>query len=306
MKIITHGKFGKELAEHYKNNRIENLQIDYLDNLTQEIIDQYDGWAAFSPPKNLEISHIKWIHSFAAGVDNYTRRTDLNPELILTKSVGDMARKMAEYCLAQIMLNAQNCLKLYDNQRSSSWLRYPPKMLRGEVVALLGTGFMAKGIADLLRAIGMKTTGINRNGNDSDNFDLTFSFAEFKKNPPAISYLISTLPSTPNNYHLLDDSFFGKFQKIHFINCGRGDVVDEDALLSALERGNISLASLDVFEQEPLAHESKLWNHPKIIISPHQASLTSCQDVLESFAIALEAVLNNQKCELKIDLKLGY
>lgn len=306
MKIITHGKFGKELAENYKTYATYNLQIDYHEIISQEILDTYDGWAAFSPPKNLDISHIKWIHSFAAGVDPYTSREDLNPELILTKSVGQMDRKMAEYCLTQIMLNAQNSLPLYDKQKVKSWFRIPPKSVAGETVVILGTGFMGKGISKLLHSIGMNTIGVNSSGKDTKEFDATVSFNEFIKQPSDVPYIICTLPSTKENYHLLDSTFFQLFKQAHFINCGRGEVVAIDDLLEALEKGDISLASLDVFEEEPLASNSNLWANPNIIITPHQAAITNFTDVKDSFALALKAMINNTTCELVVNLVLGY
>ncbi len=305
MRIITHGKFGKELAELYHQQNNPNIQIDYVENLTQKILDKYQAWAAFSPPKNFDISHIKWIHSFAAGVDPYTNRTDLNPNLILTKSVGEMDRKMAEYCLAQIMLDAQNCLKLYDNQKEKIWKRETPKMIKGKNVAILGTGFMGKGISKLLKSVGMKTIGVNRTGKNVIDFDSTISFNALLQNNSNASYIISTLPSTKNNYHLLDSIFFSKFNHAHFINCGRGDVVDSEALLASLDSGNIALASLDVFEQEPLANDSKFWSHPKIIITPHQAAITDFEDILESFSYSLNN-LNNEDNIFRVNLDLGY
>lgn len=303
MKIITQGKFGKALAANFQ---ISELEIDYVENITQEILNKYQAWAAFSPPPHLDISHIKWIHSFAAGVDPYLSRKDLNPELILTKTVGEMGRKMGEYCLAQILLAAQNCLKLYEKQQAKSWHRLPPRHITNETVAILGTGFMGQEIAQLLGSVNMKTIGINRRGQPANYFQQTFSWQEFTNQPPQISYLISTLPATPDNYHLLDASFFSKFHNLHFINCGRGSVVDSQALLWALAQKNLSLASLDVFEQEPLPQDSDLWNHPKIIITPHQASLTSLDDVIESFQIALPAVLAEKKSPLHVDLQKGY
>ncbi|MFO7896140.1 MAG: NAD(P)-dependent oxidoreductase [Candidatus Cloacimonadales bacterium] len=303
MKIITHGKFGKELAAHYQNSE---LQIDYREHLDQTILDQYQAWAAFSPPPNLDISHIKWIHSFAAGVDPYLRRNDLNAELILTKSVGKMGRKMAEYCLNQILMSAQNSLPLFQKQLAQEWFRLPPQTIEAKSVAILGTGFMGKAISQLLGAVGMKIIGVNRSGQAAQQFPKTYSFEDFQQAPPAIAYLICTLPATKDNYHLLDNAFFSKFQALHFINCGRGRVVDISALLIALEKGNLSWASLDVFQQEPLSADSVLWKHPQITITPHQASLTSLEDVLESFQLARQAIITDQKSSLQVDLKRGY
>jgi len=182
----------------------------------------------------------------------------------------------------------------------------PPRLIKNDTVAILGTGFMGRGIAKLLRSVNMKTIGINRRGQPAEYFQQTLSWPDFCDHPPQISYLISTLPATKDNYHLLDRAFFRRFNALHFINCGRGSVMKIEAVLEALEQQNLRLASLDVFEQEPLARESNLWKHPQVIITPHQASLTSLDDVTESFEIALEAVLAGKKSPLHVNLNKGY
>lgn len=303
MKIITYGKFGKDLSDKYKNS---DLKIDYYDKIDQEILDQYDSIAAFSPPKDLDISHIYWIHSFAAGVDPFAGRQDLAEDLEITKSIGEMDRKMAEYCLNQILMDAQKSLAVWEKQQQNEWFRLPPKQIKDQKVAILGTGYMGKGIARLLESVGMDVVGVNSDGREINGFRRVVTISDLKTLNTQIDIIISTLPITDNSYHLLDNDFFSSFKNIHFINCGRGKVVNSTDLITALENGYVRLASLDVFEKEPLPDDSELWQNSRIIITPHQASLTSLTDVLDSFEIALDAIINSRKCDLRADVKRGY
>jgi len=96
---------------------------------------------------------------------------------------------------------------------------------------------------------------------------------------PEVSAVVSTLPGTQATYHLLDADFFARLNPgTTLVNVGRGTVIDESALLDALNTGRVGFAALDVFEVEPLPESSPLWPHPQVLVSPHTAALTANEE----------------------------
>jgi phosphoglycerate dehydrogenase-like enzyme len=148
--------------------------------------------------------------------------------------------------------------------------------------------------------------GINRTGREKAGFQECFKLEEFIEDPPEIDTLISILPLTHATIGLLDHNFFRNLSNLHFINVGRGDVIKEKVLIELLDSGKIRRATLDVFSSEPLPSDSELWQHEKVIITPHQAAITNIDDLMISFREALAAWNDEKKNKLFIDLKKQY
>jgi len=286
--MITSGKLGKEFAD-YIEREYQEISIKFLPNLENKIHPQYNAMACFSPPSDVDISHIKWIHSFSAGVNTIISHPHLNPQTLITRTVGNMGTKISEYCLCYILADNQNLLLNHKYQKQKKWQRERIKNLNSNSIAILGTGKMGRSIAKKLSIFGCNVFGINRTGKIVPDFQKCYSFTEFSSAPPHIDTLISVLPSTPQTAALLNEKFFRNFESIHFINVGRGNVIDENEIIKLLNKNNIRKATLDVFSSEPLSPESQLWSHNKISITPHQAAITEIEDIVESFPEAYKS-----------------
>ena len=116
-----------------------------------------------------------------------------------------------------------------------------------------------------------------------------------------------TLPSTPDTLHLIDyDTLRAMKKSAVLINIGRGNVVSENALVRALEEGLVRGAVLDVFEQEPLPVESRLWSLPNVMITPHNSGISFPEDIVKIFAENYRRFVNKKPLKYRVDFNRGY
>jgi len=307
IKILTTGRLGKNFQSALKKKYDpEEIKIDYYTGIDQNILDKYDALACFSPPEGLNLSRINWIHSFGAGVNSFTENSSLNPKVKISRTIGLLGKKMAEYCLCYILAHCKNSFNNFENQKNRIWEQGKITDLFSSSVAILGTGEIGRTVAEILSSFASVVYGINTKGKKYPQFNDCYTLEDFVKNPPQIDVLISILPSTESTRNLLTKEFFRNLSKLHFINVGRGDVIAETLLLEMLESNKICQATLDVFSSEPLPEDSALWNNPKVIITPHQSAITDINDIMMSFTRAYDALKNCENNCLFIDLKRGY
>ncbi len=306
MKILTTGRLGKEFQDNLKSNHKE-LDIKFVQTVTQKDIDWADCLAAFPISEDVDLSNIKWIHAFGAGVEPYLQRNDLHKEVVITRTIGNLGSMIGEYCLCHLLNFKQNTFSVSSNQRKALWTPIYPTSIKDLNVITLGTGEMAKGIASVLKRNVIRLTGINTTGNrTSDLFDQCISFKDLASISAETTAIINTLPLNDKTNQLLNQDFFKQFKNTLFINVGRGKSVVTEDLVKAINLSYIAFAVLDVFDQEPLAKDSPLWANEKIFISPHQAALTDLDDLKESFSSVLKSMELGEKNVLMIDIERGY
>lgn len=262
--------------------------------------------AGFNFLSKLDISHLEWIHSFGAGVDSFMK-LNLPEHCTLTKTKGKMGQRMSEYCLTYILqdLNKTELFKI--NQSTKKWDQVVPKSLSKQSVILFGTGNISTDIAQVLQPMVKNIVGVNTSGKNKEFFDVCLPFDKLDMgNLEANSIIINTLPATEGTKNLFDMNFFSKLENIMFINIGRGNSVNEEDLIKALDQKYIRQAVLDVFKEEPLPQDSPLWEHPKCIVTPHISGITLLEDVKQSFKLAYEAVKSGDDNKLMVDTEKGY
>ncbi len=305
-KILTSGRLSSDFKLFIKNyypdiEIVEAKKDDEIESLLPEV----NTIAGFNFLKDQDVSKIKWIHAFGAGVDSYLKLKTLNPDVIITRTTGDLGKQMGEFCLTYILAEVKKIFPIYDNQRKTTWQQIPASSLSDLNVLILGTGSIGMGVAQQLNDQVNKVIGLNRSGSPVDPFHETCSWETLSKIQD-VHVVISALPSTPGTAAILDESFFQLFNDIIFINVGRGDAVDENVLLKVINLGQVKKAILDVFPEEPLPKDSKLWNSEKVLVSPHQSGLTTIDDVSKSFELAFKAIKNGGRNSLFVDLEKGY
>lgn len=305
MNILTTGRLGEAFYDYIKSDHPE-LEVSYVKTLSQQDIDWADCLAAFPISEDVELSNIKWIHTFGAGVEPYLQRSDLHKEVVITRTIGNLGSMMGEYCLCHLLNFKQNTFSVLRNQRKALWTPIYPTSIKNQNVIILGTGEMAKGIARVLKKNGIKLIGVNSSGNQtSDLFEQFISFKDLSSISPDTT-IINTLPLSDKTNQLLNLNFFKQFKNALFINVGRGKSVVTEDLVEAINLSYIAFAVLDVFEQEPLAKDSLLWANEKLFISPHQAALTDLEDLKESFSSVLKSLKSGESNALIIDKEKGY
>lgn len=272
----------------------------------EKLLPKVNYVAGFNFLSKMDISHLKWIHSFGAGVDSFMK-LKLPEQCTLTKTKGKMGQRMSEYCLTYILqdLNKTELYKL--NQASKTWDQVVPKSLSKQSVILFGTGNISTDIAQVLQPMVKNIVGVNTSGKNKEFFDVCLPIDKLDMgNLEANSIIINTLPATQNTLDLFNKDFFSQLENVLFINIGRGNSVNEEDLIEALDQKYLRQAVLDVFKEEPLPHDSPLWEHPKCIVTPHISGITLLEDVKQSFKLAYEAIKSGEDNKLLVDTEKGY
>lgn len=305
MNVLTSGRLGKEFCNSFMKNSF-GITVKYVENIEQVDIDWADCLASFAPNEDINLNNIKWIHSFGAGVESFLNRLDLNNNVILSRTVGDLGFKMGEFCLCHLLNYSQNFYTIRDNQIKKKWIQIFPKSIKNKTALILGTGQMAQGISSVLKSAGVNTVGVNRSGVNHKAFNQCLNFDDIHSISRSVDFVINTLPFTNDTENLLSKSFFSVFTEVLFINVGRGKTVNTTELKLALKNGNCSYAVLDVFEQEPLSKDSDLWSNSKIFITPHQSAITDINDIIMSFNSVYKSIKGNRNNELLVNINKGY
>jgi phosphoglycerate dehydrogenase-like enzyme len=223
-------------------------------------------------PRNLlgRTSRLKWMQVMSAGVDRLSDEILQSPIRIVTTS-GLHGTPMGEVVLEMMLMFAKDAPACLQMKQAKEWRRYKPRLLRGQTVGILGLGSIGREIARLCRALGMKVTGLRRSdGPPVTEVDRVYPREQLQQVLGESDFVVLALPLTKETQGLIGErELRGMKPSAYLINVARGAVVDEGALIRALEENWIAGAGLDVFIQEPLPPDSRFYGLPNVIFSPH-------------------------------------
>lgn len=244
--------------------------------------------------------HLQWIHAMAAGAGGAVKASGLDTETLrkfrVTTSAGVHALPLAEFSAFGILNGFKRSAEMAQDQAAKVWpeLRTPTKLANGSTVVIAGLGEIGMETARIAKALGMKVSGSKRNVEAIEGIDEVTDNAGLPGLLAKADAVVNTLPGTPYTEKLFNKDLFSAMKPgTVFVNVGRGTVVDEEALLEALDNGQVSYACLDVFAVEPLPQDSPLWRHPKVLVSPHTSALSSAENrlIAERFCSNLRTFL---------------
>jgi phosphoglycerate dehydrogenase-like enzyme len=184
------------------------------------------------------------------------------------------------------------------HQDKRSWTRWPPRLIDGKTVGIYGVGLIAEALAPRCEALGMTIIGFTSTKRDLPGFHRMHLRSELMEVIGELDYLVLLVPYSEETRHSIDARVFAAMKPTSYlINLARGGIVDEDALIKALENGQIAGAALDVFQEEPLPADHPLWTTKNVIITPHLGGF--CDVYAER---ALPTVEHNMSCFLRGDI----
>ena len=218
---------------------------------------------------------LRWVQGSMAGAGEVAEKAGLGEaDVVVTTASGIYSGPLAEFVLMAMLQHAKQLDHLRHDKAEKVWRQGAVGGLERKTLCVVGMGSIGQAIATRARPFGMRVVGVKRTVRDEDEAwgyaDELYPTAELHAALGEADYVAVTLPGTPETRHLLDaEAFAAVKQNAYFVNVGRGAVVDEAALVGALEDGRLSGAALDVFEIEPLPEESPLWGMENVIISAH-------------------------------------
>ena len=259
-----------------------------------------------------QLPNLLWLQTPASGIAPYVDKSlYATPTPLLTNGAGTYGKQIANYVMGTIIGFNQHLFAYRDQMREKKWFRYlPNKELSDSTILIIGVGDIGSHVAHLAKAHQMKTIGIRKQAHKKHpHVDETYSTSELEKLLPLSDYVVLCAASTDQTHALIDEKALQLMKKeAVLINVGRGNLVDEQALIAALQNNHIKAAVLDVTSVEPLPPTSELWTLENVLITPHISALSEAnnQRILTLFADNLQAFLTNKPLKNLIDFTKGY
>jgi phosphoglycerate dehydrogenase-like enzyme len=233
----------------------------------------YDGPLSFREVSQ-QMPRLRWIHSTGAGMDSFATPELAARDVIVTNSAGIYAPAMAEYAIAGMVAIARDLRRLIAQQDAGRWQHeaISGSELYGKRVGIVGYGATGRYLARVCKALGMevwatKRTPVPITGEPVDRLLPASELAELLAHS---DYVVVTTSLNSTTRLLLGDAEFRVLKRgAGLVNVARGGVIDQDALLAALDDGRVGGAVLDTVTPQPLPPEHPLWAHPRVIVTPH-------------------------------------
>ena len=210
----------------------------------------------------------EWVHVMSTGVDNMP--LDVVPEgVTITCSRGASAIPISEWCLAMMLAHVKQVPEIWIDEPAEQWNMARLGTLDGATVGLVGVGSIGTCVARRLAGFDTRILGYRRRAVPADDprIEVVTSLPEVLAEA---DHVVVAAASTPETYHLLDAAAFAVMKPgVHIVNVARGTLIDQDALLAAIDDGRVARASLDVVDPEPLPAGHALYAHPQVFVSAH-------------------------------------
>jgi len=246
-------------------------------------------------------SKLKWIHALTTGVDYIVNLPSLRKEVVLTSTRGIHGPQVSEMTFLLMLALNRNFPEVVRNQDKGKWERWPAKLLWKKKVGILGVGVIGEEIARKCKAFGMEVFGIDIIKRKLDCVDAFYGPEDMVKVAKEIDYLVIVAPNTPETEKIVDSKVLSAMKPTAFLlNLGRGELVDEEALIRVLKSGKIAGAGLDTYLQEPLPQGHPFWGMKNVIVSPHVAGMSDIyvEQALTIFEENLRRFIKGEKGNL--------
>ena len=270
------------IADHHPPaNRTPAQEAEFRALLGQaEIIFDFDSDTA--PHYATLAPRLRWVQTTSAGVGQAVKRFGLDQiDVIVTTSSGVHAGPLAEFVMMAALMFTKQAFHLLEEKERRSFERFCAGELAGKTMAIVGPGRVGSNVARLARAFGMRVTALPRRDRSPEELgvDRVYRRDGLHAMLGEADVVVLIMPHTPETENMIDAAAIGCLKPTAIlINIARGQVIDEDALIAALQERRIAGAALDVFRTEPLPPDSPFWSLPNVFINPHSASTADSED----------------------------
>jgi phosphoglycerate dehydrogenase-like enzyme len=255
---------------------------------------------------------LKWVQTMSAGVDRLAGTDIWQSPVIITGVSGIHTTPIGEFVLEFMLMFAKQAPLCFQMKQKHEWKRFMPGGLRGKTVGIVGLGHIGREVARLSKAFGMRVIATRRSARkvtQARNVDVLLPAKQLRQLLAESDYVVICTPLTPETRGLIGEAELRAMKPTAcLINIARGGMVDEEALIRALDEKRIAGAGLDVTATEPLPPDNRLWDFDNVILSPHVAGGMEeyAKRATEIFCENLRRYLGGRKLINVIDKKKGY
>ena len=252
--------------------------------------------------------NLKGIISIAAGVDHLLADADVAGIPIYRQTDVSLQQTMNEYALMAVLMLQRDMHFYTSQQRQAVWRMQLPLRLSSQTrVGILGIGHLGQSIAETLRHNNFMVMGWSRRAKTTLPYATYSGMEGLSAMLPQCDILLTVLPHTPATHKLIDTHLLQQLPKgAGVINIGRGGLLNQDDLMAQIDAGHIAGAVLDVYAEEPLPPDSRLWSHPRIIMTPHIAGDILMDTALDHMLDKLALLLEGKQPSGLYDQQSGY
>lgn len=305
--IVCPGRDPENWVKELKNQHPGMNVYVYPEDHDNEEVEFAISW---NHPRGLfkNYPNLKVIASMGAGVDHILSDSALPEGVKITKVVDNtLTEDMGDFVLSQVMNHIRglhNCVK---SQNKKEWEKFQYKRPQNTKVGIMGLGVLGNAVADKLHKNFFQVYGWSRTEKSSENvnsFHGKDQLEEFLQNS---EILVCLLPLTADTENILNADLFDMLPEgAYVINVARGEHLVEHDLMEMIDKGHLSGASLDVFREEPLPDEHPFWEHSKINITPHIASITKPKSVVPQIVENYESMKEEEPLKNEVEIDRGY
>lgn len=297
----------------------EIIHRNTYDNLEDYVHDVEVLFTLSLRPDQFKVARkLKWLHCPAAAVHQFSFPEFVNSDVILTNGRDVHGHVVAEHVMALILALAKNLHLCARYQQKREWGQEPvwytnphPRFIAGATLGLVGLGTIGRAVAKHASVLGMRVIATRRNveKGSSEGVAQVFPSSQLDQLLAQSDYVVLAAPVIASTEGLIGAQQLATMKPdACLINVGRGQLVDEPALIQALRKKKIGGAALDVFEQEPLAADSPFWDMENVLITPHTGGLADklWEREYDLFAENLRRYIAHQPLLALVNKQQGY
>jgi phosphoglycerate dehydrogenase-like enzyme len=301
-------------ADHYAPAVRSPAQEEEWARILAETEVMFDADPPVKPDLPARAPRLKWVQTSGSGVGAWMQGLGLvDSDVVVTNAAGIHAVPLAEFVLLAMLYFAKRIPKVLDDRAARRWDRFALQNLRGKTLGVVGLGAVGPEVARLAGAFGMRVLGAKRSVQGADpralHVERLYPLAELRALLGESDYVTLILPLTAETTGLIGEAELAAMKPgAVLINIARGAVIDEAALLRALDSGHLAGAALDVFSKEPLPPDSPFWDHPKVLLTPHSMSTAFEENAVlaDLFCDNLRRYLAGEPLRNVVDKRRGY
>ena len=252
------------------------------------------------------LSAVRWIQAIYAGVESLMDPS-LRRDYVLTNARGVFGELMSEYVFGYLLFHEKKILERIRAQESKQWQRPESGVLRGKAIGLLGVGSIGAHIASTAKHFGLSVRGFTRESESCADVDAYYHHPNVLKFVEGLDYLVTVLPRTADTNKIVNTELLNSLPPhAIFINVGRGNAVDELALVTALNEGKIAAAVLDVFAEEPLPQDHAFWTTRNLLMTFHTSAISYPESITQLFIENYQLYAESKPLKYQVDFEKGY